>query len=159
MGYGYGYGKKTMPLYKKADAMDCWDKFAPLCMEDDCFEDWGQKVHPMPMTDCMDSIPIKEKECKEPMEHTCCMPHDMHKMLKMHEMHALPGLNLVSLAILNHPYFCIHAKHITEHSMLQISKMGTHEAFMEASLLGLLIGIGYTHEQAHMIIDSWQKMC
>lgn len=69
----------------------------------------------------------------------------------------MPGLNMVAMAMISPTYFWMHAEPITEYSCVQAKTVGTRNAMMEAALLGLLVGMGCDHEQAHMIMDRWKK--
>lgn len=98
---------------------------------------------------------------EEHMMEDCCMPmHEghMHMMQHMHGGHMMPGMNRMMLAMMSLEYFQMHACPITEHACMQVKKEGVECAIEEAALLGLLIGMGYNHEKAHMVVDNWKNV-
>lgn len=85
------------------------------------------------------------------------MMHGGHMMHMMHGMHMTPGMDKKTLAMMGLAYFCMHAEPIAEYACMQVQREGTKCAIKEAALLGLLIGMGYSHEDAHMVVDSWKR--
>jgi hypothetical protein len=90
-----------------------------------------------------------------------CMPmyegHMKHMLHMMHGKHMLPGMNHMMLAVMSLPYFRIHADPIIEYACRRLQKENFKCAIMEATLLGLLIGMGNSHEKAHMILEHWKR--
>jgi hypothetical protein len=68
----------------------------------------------------------------------------------------MSGINKVNMVIMGPAYFYMHAEPITEYNFRQAQIVGTRKAIKEAALLGLLIGMGFDHEQAYMIVDKWK---
>lgn len=102
--------------------------------------------------------------CEEHMMHDNCMPmhdghmeHMEHMMHMMHGGHMMPGMDHMMMAMMSMAYFRMHSDPITEYACMQVKKVGVKCAIMEAALLGLLIGMGYSHEKAHMVLDTWKK--
>lgn len=98
---------------------------------------------------------------EEHMMHDNCMPmhegHMEHMMHMMHGGHMMPGMDHMMMAMMSMAYFRMHSDPITEYACMQVKKVGVKCAIMEAALLGLLIGMGYSHEKAHMVLDTWKK--
>lgn len=70
---------------------------------------------------------------------------------------SMSGINKVNMVMMGPTYFYMHAEPITEYSFRQIQIVGIREAIKEATLLGLLVGMGFDHEQAYVIVDKWKK--
>lgn len=77
----------------------------------------------------------------------------------MQPIDCMPGVNKVAIAMMSSAYFRMHAEPITEYSCVESKSIGTRNAIMKATLLGLLVGMGFNHEQAHLILDRWEKSC
>ena len=89
------------------------------------------------------------------MKPGCHMMHDEHMMMKP-GCHMMPEMNKMMMTKM---MACLrmHADPIIEFACMQAKKEGITCAIMEATILGLLIGMGHSHEEAHMILDAWKR--
>ena len=130
-----------------------------------CKKEMPQYMH----EDCMmddECMPMHQEHMM--MKHGCHMMHDEHMMMKqgchmmkkpcchMMPMHMMPGMNKMMMTKMNMACFKMHSDPIIEYACMQVKKVGVKCAIMEAALLGLLIGMGHSHEEAHMVLDNWK---
>jgi len=72
-------------------------------------------------------------------------------------MDCMSGINNVNMVIMGPAYFYMHAKPITEYCFRQAQIVGVRDGIKEAILIGLLVGMGFDHQQAYMIADKWKS--
>jgi hypothetical protein len=114
-----------------------------------CVTPSGPKTSPGKKPHCYVGGPPPAKPKKPSAASAKCGESDGHD--------CLPGLNMMDLTMASPAYFYMHAKSLVEYGCTQSVTLGIRNAMLEAVLLGILVGMGFAHDQAYTIIEKWRK--